>query len=302
MLRSPARSRRDLRLALRRRHPRSVPALRARPPPPPPRGRSPPEGSWDAVIADAFTIDDILEAREALTILASLPDAPARGPHPPGRRLQLPRDRPAHRRPHVHQRQQAHRQGSGPRAPRAPRPTAPAATDAAGTSIRARAPRARRRGDPPLLRAARPAARARSGPRRSRRHRPHCHGGGVPCALARGLRPGLDAPWHRALSVHRQARALGAVLERPQPALAQVRPRSHRRQTCSRCSTSSTATPPASSGADPHRDPTARSITDGGQESLPRLLISRHALLVARARRGIPNRLDPDPPRHPQSG
>ena len=33
-----------------------------------------PAGSWDAVIADAFSIDDILEAREALEILASLPD------------------------------------------------------------------------------------------------------------------------------------------------------------------------------------------------------------------------------------
>ena len=33
-----------------------------------------PEGSWDAVIADAFSIDDILEVREALEILASLPD------------------------------------------------------------------------------------------------------------------------------------------------------------------------------------------------------------------------------------
>ncbi len=33
-----------------------------------------PEGSWDAVIADAFSIDDILEAREALTILAGLPE------------------------------------------------------------------------------------------------------------------------------------------------------------------------------------------------------------------------------------
>jgi DNA-directed RNA polymerase specialized sigma24 family protein len=34
----------------------------------------PPPGSWDAVIADGFSIDDILEAREALAILASLPD------------------------------------------------------------------------------------------------------------------------------------------------------------------------------------------------------------------------------------
>jgi RNA polymerase sigma factor (sigma-70 family) len=33
-----------------------------------------PDGSWDAVIADAFSIDDILEAREALSILASLPE------------------------------------------------------------------------------------------------------------------------------------------------------------------------------------------------------------------------------------
>jgi len=33
-----------------------------------------PDGSWDAVIADAFSIEDILEAREALEILASLPD------------------------------------------------------------------------------------------------------------------------------------------------------------------------------------------------------------------------------------
>jgi DNA-directed RNA polymerase specialized sigma24 family protein len=33
-----------------------------------------PAGSWDAVIADAFLIDDILEAREALEILASLPE------------------------------------------------------------------------------------------------------------------------------------------------------------------------------------------------------------------------------------
>jgi DNA-directed RNA polymerase specialized sigma24 family protein len=33
-----------------------------------------PEGSWDAVIADAFSIDDILEARQALAILASLPE------------------------------------------------------------------------------------------------------------------------------------------------------------------------------------------------------------------------------------
>jgi len=33
-----------------------------------------PDGSWDAVITDALSIDDILEAREALQILASLPD------------------------------------------------------------------------------------------------------------------------------------------------------------------------------------------------------------------------------------
>jgi DNA-directed RNA polymerase specialized sigma24 family protein len=33
-----------------------------------------PDGSWDAVIADAFSIDDILEAREALAILGRLPD------------------------------------------------------------------------------------------------------------------------------------------------------------------------------------------------------------------------------------
>ena len=33
-----------------------------------------PNGSWDAVIADAFSIDDILEARHALTILAGLPE------------------------------------------------------------------------------------------------------------------------------------------------------------------------------------------------------------------------------------
>ena len=33
-----------------------------------------PAGSWDAVIADALSVDDILEAREALEILASLPD------------------------------------------------------------------------------------------------------------------------------------------------------------------------------------------------------------------------------------
>jgi DNA-directed RNA polymerase specialized sigma24 family protein len=33
-----------------------------------------PNGSWDAVIADAFSIDDILEAREAVTILAGLPE------------------------------------------------------------------------------------------------------------------------------------------------------------------------------------------------------------------------------------
>jgi DNA-directed RNA polymerase specialized sigma24 family protein len=33
-----------------------------------------PEGSWDDVIADAFSIDDILEARKALAILATLPD------------------------------------------------------------------------------------------------------------------------------------------------------------------------------------------------------------------------------------
>lgn len=32
------------------------------------------DGSWGAVIADAFSIDDILEAREALQILANLPD------------------------------------------------------------------------------------------------------------------------------------------------------------------------------------------------------------------------------------
>jgi RNA polymerase sigma factor (sigma-70 family) len=33
-----------------------------------------PSGSWDAVIADAFSIDDIVEARDALEILAGLPD------------------------------------------------------------------------------------------------------------------------------------------------------------------------------------------------------------------------------------
>jgi DNA-directed RNA polymerase specialized sigma24 family protein len=33
-----------------------------------------PSGSWDALIADAFSIEDILEARDALQILASLPD------------------------------------------------------------------------------------------------------------------------------------------------------------------------------------------------------------------------------------
>jgi DNA-directed RNA polymerase specialized sigma24 family protein len=31
-------------------------------------------GTWDADIADAFSIDDILEARESLKILANLPD------------------------------------------------------------------------------------------------------------------------------------------------------------------------------------------------------------------------------------
>ena len=31
-------------------------------------------GTWEAVIADAFSIDDILEAREALAILANLPE------------------------------------------------------------------------------------------------------------------------------------------------------------------------------------------------------------------------------------
>jgi DNA-directed RNA polymerase specialized sigma24 family protein len=30
--------------------------------------------AWDAVIADAFSIDDILEARKALEILAALPE------------------------------------------------------------------------------------------------------------------------------------------------------------------------------------------------------------------------------------
>lgn len=33
-----------------------------------------PDGSCDAVIADVFSIDDSLEAREALAILARLPD------------------------------------------------------------------------------------------------------------------------------------------------------------------------------------------------------------------------------------
>jgi DNA-directed RNA polymerase specialized sigma24 family protein len=33
-----------------------------------------PDGSWEAVIADAFSIDDILEAHEALKLLASLPE------------------------------------------------------------------------------------------------------------------------------------------------------------------------------------------------------------------------------------
>jgi DNA-directed RNA polymerase specialized sigma24 family protein len=33
-----------------------------------------PDASWDAVIADAFSLDDILEAREALETLADLPD------------------------------------------------------------------------------------------------------------------------------------------------------------------------------------------------------------------------------------
>jgi RNA polymerase sigma factor (sigma-70 family) len=33
-----------------------------------------PEGSWETLLADAFSIDDILEAHEALQILASLPD------------------------------------------------------------------------------------------------------------------------------------------------------------------------------------------------------------------------------------
>jgi hypothetical protein len=32
-----------------------------------------PAGSWDAVIADALSIDDILEAHEALEVIASLP-------------------------------------------------------------------------------------------------------------------------------------------------------------------------------------------------------------------------------------
>jgi DNA-directed RNA polymerase specialized sigma24 family protein len=34
----------------------------------------PPNGSWDAVICDAFSIEDIVEARQALEILARLPD------------------------------------------------------------------------------------------------------------------------------------------------------------------------------------------------------------------------------------
>jgi len=33
-----------------------------------------PDGSWDAVIAGPVSIDEILEAREALELLASLPD------------------------------------------------------------------------------------------------------------------------------------------------------------------------------------------------------------------------------------
>ncbi len=33
-----------------------------------------PAGSWDTVIGDTFSIDDILEARQALKVLASLPD------------------------------------------------------------------------------------------------------------------------------------------------------------------------------------------------------------------------------------
>ncbi len=33
-----------------------------------------PDGSWDAVIAGPVSIDEILESREALELLASLPD------------------------------------------------------------------------------------------------------------------------------------------------------------------------------------------------------------------------------------
>ena len=119
----PARADLDLRLALRRRHPRGVPALRARPPPRPPRGDAP------GRIVGRRDRRRVLDRRHPRSARGAgdprrPPGSPARRPHPPGRRLQLRRDRRADRRAHVHQRQQAHRQGPRPRPARAAQPTA----------------------------------------------------------------------------------------------------------------------------------------------------------------------------------
>jgi hypothetical protein len=75
---------------------------------------------WEAVIAAPTTLDDIVEVRQALELVAELPERQRDDLALLRRRLQLPRDRRADRRADAHQHQQAARQGPGAPAARTP--------------------------------------------------------------------------------------------------------------------------------------------------------------------------------------
>ena len=69
------------------------------------------EGDWETILAGRVTVEDQLEALEALRALARPPRPPTPRPLAARGRLQLPRDRRHDRRTHLHQRQQAPREG-----------------------------------------------------------------------------------------------------------------------------------------------------------------------------------------------
>jgi DNA-directed RNA polymerase specialized sigma24 family protein len=78
-----------------------------------------PAGTWDPVVVDAFSIDDILEVHEALEVIASLPARQRADLTLLVAGFSYLEIAGADRRAHVHQRQQAHRKGPRPRPPRA---------------------------------------------------------------------------------------------------------------------------------------------------------------------------------------